>query len=135
MRSFDLAGGGFICAKCHRANAPEVAVAGQMWGILRFLDSCSPEVAPRMMVSPEKFVMVYMDTPIEICEQRDVKGLYARARTAMAEGHPMGFTGVDDPYEPPIDPEITLPGFGPTPEENARQIIAYLEEKGFLLPQ
>jgi sulfate adenylyltransferase len=89
----------------------------------------------RMMVSPEKFVMVYMDTPIEICEQRDVKGLYARARTAMAEGHPMGFTGVDDPYEPPIDPEITLEGFGPTPEENARQIIAYLEEKGFLLPQ
>jgi len=53
MRSFDLAGGGFICAKCHRANAPEVAVVGQMWGILRFLDSCSPEVAPRMMVSPE----------------------------------------------------------------------------------
>jgi sulfate adenylyltransferase len=89
----------------------------------------------RKMVGPDNFVMVYMDTPIEICEQRDVKGLYARARRAMAEGHPMGFTGVDDPYEPPIDPEIMLVGFGPTPEENARQIIAYLEEKGFLLPQ
>ncbi len=89
----------------------------------------------RKMVGNDNFVMVYMDTPVEICEQRDVKGLYARARTAMAEGHPMGFTGVDDPYEPPIDPELTLPGYNQTPEVNARQIIAYLEEKGFLQPQ
>jgi sulfate adenylyltransferase len=88
----------------------------------------------RKMVG-ENFIMVYMDTPIEICEQRDVKGLYARARKALAEGHPMGFTGVDDPYEPPIDPEITLQGYGTTPEENARKIIAYLEEKGYLLPE
>jgi sulfate adenylyltransferase len=76
-----------------------------------------------------------MDTPVEICEQRDVKGLYAKARTAMAEGHPMGFTGVDDPYEPPVDPEITLQGYGATPEENARRIVEYLEAQGFLLPQ
>ncbi len=89
----------------------------------------------RKMVGLDNFVMVYMDTPVEICEQRDVKGLYARARTAMAEGHPMGFTGVDDPYEPPIDPELTLQGYGPTPEENARMIVAYLEERGFILPQ
>ncbi len=87
----------------------------------------------RKMVGPDNFVMVYMDTPVEVCEQRDVKGLYARARQAMADGKPMGFTGVDDPYEPPIDPEITLQGFGATPEQNARQIIQYLEEQGFLL--
>jgi adenylylsulfate kinase-like enzyme len=43
----------------------------------------------------------------------------------------MGFTGVDDPYEEPIDPEITLIGVGVTPEENARKIIAYLEEQGY----
>jgi sulfate adenylyltransferase len=87
----------------------------------------------RKMVG-ENFIMVYMDTPVEICEQRDVKGLYAKARHAMAEGHPMGFTGVDDPYEPPIDPEITLQGYNSTPEENARKIINYLIEKGFLHP-
>lgn len=87
----------------------------------------------RKMVG-ENFIMVYVDTPIEVCEQRDVKGLYAKARKAMAEGHPMGFTGVDDPYEPPIDPEITVQGVGATPEENARKIIENLEERGFLLP-
>ncbi len=88
----------------------------------------------RKMVG-ENFIMVHMDTPIEICEQRDVKGLYAKARQAMAEGHPMGFTGVDDPYEPPIDPEITLQGYdGATPEENARKVIAYLEEQGYIDP-
>src|SRR5512143_2579630 len=85
----------------------------------------------RKMVG-ENFVTVYMDTPIEVCEQRDVKGLYAKARQAMAAGKPMGFTGVDDPYEPPIDPEITLRGDGATPEENARIIVKYLEEQGYL---
>jgi len=88
----------------------------------------------RKMVG-ENFIMVYMDTPVEVCEQRDVKGLYAKARQAMQAGKPMGFTGVDDPYEPPIDPEITLQGVGVTPEENARKVIAYLEQHGFLEPQ
>ncbi len=88
----------------------------------------------RKMVG-ENFVEVYMDTPVEVCEQRDVKGLYAKARQAMADGKPMGFTGVDDPYEPPIDPEITLQGSGVTPEENAHKIISYLEAQGFVLPQ
>jgi adenylylsulfate kinase-like enzyme len=71
-----------------------------------------------------------MDTPVEVCEERDVKGLYAKARQAMEDGKPMGFTGVDDPYEPPIEPEITLKGFGATPEDNARIIVKYLEEQG-----
>ena len=86
----------------------------------------------RKMVG-ENFVEVYMDTPVEVCEQRDVKGLYAKARQAMQDGHPMGFTGVDDPYEPPIEPEIALKGYGASPEENARHIVAYLEEQGYLL--
>ena len=81
----------------------------------------------------ENFITVYMDTPVEVCEQRDAKGLYAKARQAMVAGKPMGFTGVDDPYEPPIDPEITLKGYGATPEENARLIVQYLEGQGFLL--
>ncbi len=59
-------------------------------------------------LSKGNFVEVYCDTPLEVCEQRDVKGLYAKARNAVAEGKPMGFTGVDDPYEPPLNPEVTL---------------------------
>jgi len=87
----------------------------------------------RKMVG-ENFIEVYMDTPVEVCEQRDVKGLYAKARQAMIDGKPMGFTGVDDPYEPPVKPEITLKGYESTPEDNARIIVKYLEEQGFLLP-
>lgn len=84
----------------------------------------------RKMVGDERFIEVFVDTPIEVCEARDVKGLYARAR----RGQITGFTGVDDPYEPPIDPEITLDTVNHTAEENARLIIQYLEEQGFLLP-
>jgi sulfate adenylyltransferase len=87
----------------------------------------------RKMVG-ENFIEVYMDTPVEVCEERDVKGLYAKARQAMQDGKPMGFTGVDDPYEPPINPEITLKGFGSSPEDNAHVIMNYLEEQGFILP-
>ncbi len=83
----------------------------------------------------ENFIEVFMDTPIEVCEQRDMKGLYARARKALAEGKPMGFTGVDDPYEPPVSAEVTLPGIGVTPEDNARKVAAYLVRKGYLLPE
>jgi len=80
----------------------------------------------------DNFITVYMDTPVEVCEERDVKGLYAKARQAMDDGKPMGFTGVDDPYEPPIDPEITLKGYGASPEENARIIVQYLKDQGYL---
>src|SRR6266487_1696503 len=83
----------------------------------------------RKMVG-DNFITVYMDTPVEVCEARDVKGLYAKARQAMDAGKPMGFTGVDDPYEPPVDPEITLKGYGATPEENARIIVKYLQGQG-----
>ena len=84
----------------------------------------------RKMVGEERFVEIFMDTPIEVCEQRDVKGLYARAR----RGQITGFTGVDDPYETPVNPEITLYTVDVPPEENARKIIAFLDERGFLLP-
>ena len=87
----------------------------------------------RKMVG-ENFIEIFMDTPVEVCEQRDVKGLYAKARQAMVDGKPMGFTGVDDPYEQPIKPEITLKGYESSPEDNARIIVNYLEAQGFLLP-
>jgi sulfate adenylyltransferase len=83
----------------------------------------------RKMVSEERFIEVFVDTPIDVCESRDVKGLYARAR----RGQITGFTGVDDPYEAPVNPEITLDTVTFSPEENARKIMAYLEERGFIL--
>jgi sulfate adenylyltransferase len=84
----------------------------------------------RKMVGEERFIEVFVDTPIDVCEQRDVKGLYARAR----RGQITGFTGVDDPYEAPINPEITLDTVGFSAEDNAHKIIDYLEERGFIQP-
>ena len=84
----------------------------------------------RKMVGEERFIEVFVDTPIEVCEERDVKGLYARAR----RGQIKGFTGVDDPYEVPVDPEITLYTVDISSEENARKIIEIMEARGFLLP-
>jgi sulfate adenylyltransferase len=82
----------------------------------------------RSMVGEDRFILAHVDTPVEVCEQRDIKGFYARARS----GEIRGFTGVDDPYEAPISPEITLATTDCEPEENARKIVQYLIEKRFL---
>lgn len=82
----------------------------------------------RKMVGNDHFIEVFVDTPLEVCEQRDVKGMYARAR----RGELTTFTGIDDPYEPPINPEISLDTVHANVEENAARIIAYLEQQGFV---
>jgi sulfate adenylyltransferase len=82
----------------------------------------------RHMVGTDHFIEVFVDTPLEVCEQRDAKGMYAKAR----RGEITGFTGIDDPYEPPSQPEITLETVIQTPEENARDILAYLTWRGFV---
>jgi adenylyl-sulfate kinase len=82
----------------------------------------------RAMFAPGRFVEVYVATPQEVCESRDVKGFYAKARA----GGLQGFTGVDDPYEPPINPEVALQTVDTTPEHNAHAVAAYLEGAGFL---
>jgi len=83
----------------------------------------------RKMVG-ENFIEVFVDTPIEVCEQRDAKGLYARAR----RGQITGFTGVDDPYESPVNPEIVLDTVKLDANTNSHNIIQHLESCGFLLP-
>jgi len=82
----------------------------------------------RDMVGPDHFLEVFVDTPLEVCEQRDAKGMYAKAR----RGEITGFTGIDDPYEPPTAPEITLDTVAQTPEANAQRILAYLIQRGFV---
>lgn len=81
----------------------------------------------RNMAGSDRFIEVFVDTPMEVCEARDTKGLYARAK----RGEIQGFTGVDDPYEPPERPEIVLDTVRSTAEENARSILRYLTQKGF----
>ncbi len=82
----------------------------------------------RNMIDPGHFIEVHMDTPLEICEQRDVKGFYAKAR----RGEIKNFTGIDDPYESPLNPEIRLNTTEYSPEENARRIFDFLLECGFV---
>jgi sulfate adenylyltransferase len=84
----------------------------------------------RNMVGSDNFVEVFVDAPLDVCEGRDVKGMYAKAR----RGEIKGFTGVDDPYEPPESPEIVLDTVRFQPEENARKVIDYLTERRFLRP-
>ena len=82
----------------------------------------------RKMVGDERFVEVYINTPIDVCEQRDIKGMYARAR----RGEVKGFTGIDDPYEEPHNPEITIKTVGYSAEENAQMIINHLKQHGYI---
>jgi sulfate adenylyltransferase len=82
----------------------------------------------RAMMREGAFIEVFVDTPLEICESRDVKGHYQKARA----GEIKGFTGVDDPYEPPARPEIVLHTSNCTPSDNARTIVTYLMETGLL---
>jgi adenylylsulfate kinase len=74
------------------------------------------------------FVEVYVNTPIETCEQRDPKGLYKKARAGQLKG----FTGVDDPYEPPLRPELTLDATNTSPQEAAALLLDFLEKQGIL---
>ncbi len=74
------------------------------------------------------FIEVHVATPIEECEKRDRKGMYAKARAGLIKG----FTGVDDPYESPISPEVRINTTDLTPDEAAQEILLYLGQKGFL---
>ena len=82
--------------------------------------------AVRAMLAPGDFIEVFVDTPLEICEQRDPKGLYKQARAGLIKG----FTGIDDPYEAPLEPALTLAGGMKSPSELAHEVIAFLQSAG-----
>ena len=75
-----------------------------------------------------EFIEVFVDAPIEVCEQRDPKGLYKKARA----GEIKGFTGIDDPYEEPLDPELILLAAEKTPDILADEVISFLQNKGII---
>jgi sulfate adenylyltransferase len=74
------------------------------------------------------FIEVHVATPLEVCEKRDRKGMYAKARAGLIKG----FTGIDDPYEPPESPEVRIDTTNLTPEEAAQEIILFLEKEGYV---
>jgi sulfate adenylyltransferase len=112
---------GFVAGEIARHNGTVICAAISPYSQTR------NEV--KLMIGRDRFIEVYVDTPIEVCEQRDVKGLYAKARA----GEIKGFTGIDDPYEAPRDPEIRLDTVVKSPDECARQIVDYLVERGFIV--
>ena len=77
------------------------------------------------------FVEIFVDTPVEVCEQRDTKGLYLKAR----QGEIKGFTGVDDPYEPPLKPEMLVKTAENSPEQITACILDYLFNNGLIHPR
>ncbi len=101
-------------------------------GLMVLVSFISPFIAERRMARamvPEgEFVEIHVDTPLDVAEQRDVKGLYKKAR----EGVIKNFTGIDSPYEAPENPEIAVNTIEQTAEEAAVSVEAYLRAKGFL---
>jgi bifunctional enzyme CysN/CysC len=82
----------------------------------------------RSLLGPGEFFEVYVDTPLEVAEARDPKGLYRKARA----GKIRNFTGIDSPYEPPENPEIRIDTARVTPEQGAEQVIEQLRLAGVI---
>ncbi|MBK5292116.1 MAG: adenylyl-sulfate kinase, partial [Acidobacteriia bacterium] len=110
---------GFVAAEIVRHHGAVICAAVSPFEAAR-------EQARRMVGN--NFFMVYVATPAQVCEERDVKGYYARARA----GRIQGMTGVDDPYEPPVRPELMLQTTGSTPEQSALEMIRLLEQRELL---
>ncbi len=113
---------GFVAAEIVRHGGVAVCAAVSPYRSTR--NEC------RAMVGDDRFVEVFVDTPLEVCEARDTKGMYRQAR----EGKIKNFTGVNDPYEPPSRAELVLT-VEHTAEENAERILAHLIEEGFILDE
>ncbi len=118
-------------------NIRRIGEVGKLFvdtGVVTLTSFISPYRADRdnarQIMGEGNFFEIFCDTPIEVCEQRDPKGLYKKARAALASGKGMGFTGVDDPYEAPLKPEMVIDNSKCTPQEAAVRLIELLEQAG-----
>jgi adenylyl-sulfate kinase len=111
---------GWVCEVLARNDVVAIAAAISPYRSVR------DEVRERI----GRFVEVFVDVPLEVAITRDVKGLYKKALA----GEIRGFTGVDDPYEPPLNPEVVVYTAEESPEESAARILATLEDLGYLEP-
>ena len=107
-----------------------VAVLLARHGVVAITAAISPYVAIRQeaRAMADEFVEVFVDAPLEKCRERDVKGLYARADRGEIEN----FTGISDPYEPPLSPEVHVHTDRESPEESAQFVLDYLEQRGLI---
>jgi sulfate adenylyltransferase len=85
----------------------------------------------RSMVGENQFIEIFVNTPLDVCKQRDAKGMYAKAR----RGEIKDFTGIDDPYEEPPNADLILTTTDCSAEDNAQRILRFLIDKGFLLDE
>ena len=101
-------------------------------GVITMCSFISPTVevraAAKSIIESDRFKEIYINTPLEICEQRDVKGLYKRARS----GEIKGFTGIDSPYEPPISADLEVKTEGLSIEESVKEVVEYIIEESHL---
>ncbi|MBI5080655.1 MAG: bifunctional sulfate adenylyltransferase/adenylylsulfate kinase [Chloroflexi bacterium] len=111
---------GFVASEVVRHNGAAICAAVSPYRAARN--------QVREMVGVDRFVLVYVNTPLEVCEQRDVKGLYAKAR----RGEVKGVTGIDDPYEEPLAADIVLHTTTATPADNARVLMTELQRRGWV---
>ena len=112
---------GFVAAEIARHGGGVICAAVSPYRATR--NEC------RAMVGDDRFIEIFVDTPLAVCEARDTKGMYALAR----EGKIKNFTGIDDPYEPPHNAELLIDTVKCTAEENAERIVAHLVDQGFIL--
>ena len=111
---------GFVASEIVRAGGGVVCAAVSPYAATRD--------AVRDMIGADRFVEVFVNTPLDVCEKRDPKGLYAKAR----RGEIKRFTGIDDPYETPLRPDLELETVMHSPEANARAIADELARRGFV---
>ncbi len=111
---------GFLCHLLNRNGVPTIAAV------------ISPyrEIRDQVREKVERFVEVYVHCPVEVCAERDVKGMYAKA----FKGEIQNFTGVSDPYEEPLNPEVVVETHKETPEACVRKVLGKLEELGYVEP-
>ncbi|MFG2777284.1 adenylyl-sulfate kinase [Streptomyces prunicolor] len=136
VRRFLSAGLGFS-REDRNTNVQRIGLVSEVLarnGVLALVPVIAPyadsreAVRKRHEASGTPYIEVHVATPVEVCSDRDVKGLYAR----QAAGHLTGLTGVDDPYEPPTDPALTLPTQTQSPRESADAVYAVLSERGLV---
>ncbi len=113
---------GFVAAEVVRHGGVAVCAAVSPYR--------STRASVRAMVGDDRFLEVFVDTPLAVCESRDVKGMYAQARSGAIKG----FTGIDDPYEEPQAAEIVLDTTAASASENSKRILTLLRQRGFVSP-
>ena len=112
---------GFVCELLSRNGVVAIAAAISPYCVDR----------DRVRARIPNFVEIYMQCPLDVLIQRDVKGLYKKALS----GEIPQFTGISDPYEPPVAPEVTIDSSSESPEESVAKILCRLEELGIIAPQ